>query len=81
MSAGAGSAPRSVAVVGAGAAGLAAAWTLVRAGVAVTVYEAAGRAGGVIRTERHDGWLVEHGPNSLATIPTAVSAVSTTMAI
>ena len=72
MSAGAGSAPRSVAVVGAGAAGLAAAWTLVRAGVAVTVYEAAGRAGGVIRTERHDGWLVEHGPNSLATIPTAV---------
>jgi len=57
-------APR-VAVLGAGITGLTAAWHLQRAGVAVTVYEAAGRAGGAISSTAWDGWLQEAGPNSL----------------
>ncbi len=41
--------PRKVAVVGAGPAGLEAAWTAARAGHHVTVYEKSGRAGGQFR--------------------------------
>ncbi len=55
----------SVGVVGAGAAGLAAAYRLERLGHAVTLYEAADRAGGAVRTERRDGFLGELGPNSM----------------
>src|SRR2546429_3088436 len=53
----------TVAIVGAGIAGLAAAWELQRAGVAVTLLESERRAGGVIVTERRDGFLVEGGPD------------------
>jgi len=57
-------------VVGAGLAGLAAAWQLARAGVDVTVLEAGRRPGGVIVTERRDGFIVEGGPDGfLATEP------------
>jgi len=52
-------------VVGAGAAGLAAALTLRGRGLEVRVVEAGDRAGGVARTERIGGFLVERGPNSL----------------
>jgi protoporphyrinogen oxidase len=52
-----------VAVVGAGIAGLAAAWQLQQAGVAVTVLESERRTGGVIVTERRDGFVVEGGPD------------------
>jgi oxygen-dependent protoporphyrinogen oxidase len=56
--------------VGAGIAGLAAAWELVRAGADVTVLESERRPGGVIITERRDGFLVEGGPDGfLATEP------------
>ncbi|HET8623765.1 MAG TPA: protoporphyrinogen oxidase [Gemmatimonadales bacterium] len=55
----------SVGVVGAGAAGLAAAYRLMRLGHDVAVYEAAHRVGGAVRTERRDGFLAEHGPNSM----------------
>lgn len=55
----------TVGVVGAGAAGLAAAYRLTRLGHDVTVYEVSDRAGGVVRTERRDGFLAEHGPNSM----------------
>jgi protoporphyrinogen/coproporphyrinogen III oxidase len=55
----------SAGVVGAGAAGLAAAYRLTRLGHDVTVYEASDRAGGSVRTERRDGFLAEHGPNSM----------------
>jgi oxygen-dependent protoporphyrinogen oxidase len=54
-----------VIVVGAGIAGLAAAFELQRRGLAVRVLEASDRAGGVIATERFDGWVVEAGPDSL----------------
>lgn len=53
-----------VVVVGAGIAGLAAAWDLVRAGADVTLLESERRPGGVIVTERRDGFIVEGGPDS-----------------
>ncbi len=55
----------AVAIVGAGAAGLTAAYRLKRLGIRVVVYESSDRAGGVIRTERREGYLAELGPNSL----------------
>lgn len=59
-----------VAVVGAGIAGLAAAWELARAGCAVTVLESERRPGGIIVTERRDGFVIEGGPDGfLATEP------------
>jgi oxygen-dependent protoporphyrinogen oxidase len=54
-----------VAVVGGGIAGLAAAYELQRRGIQTRVLEAAPRAGGVILTERFDGWIVDGGPDSL----------------
>jgi protoporphyrinogen/coproporphyrinogen III oxidase len=52
---------RDVAVIGAGAAGLAAALSLSRAGARVTVYERDARAGGRLRTETLDGARVDVG--------------------
>lgn len=56
---------KSVAIIGAGITGLTTAFYLQRKGVPVTVYEAAGRAGGVIQSIRKDGYLAEFGPNTL----------------
>jgi oxygen-dependent protoporphyrinogen oxidase len=56
---------RSVAIIGAGITGLTAAFYLKRSGVPVTVYEAGGCAGGVIRTTRQNGFLAELGPNTI----------------
>jgi oxygen-dependent protoporphyrinogen oxidase len=56
----------AVAVVGAGVAGLTAAYRLKQRGIRVVVYESGDRAGGVVRTERRDGYLADLGPNSLA---------------
>lgn len=55
----------SVAIIGGGITGLTAGFYLQRKGVPVTVYEAGGRAGGVIRSVRQDGYLAEFGPNTL----------------
>jgi protoporphyrinogen/coproporphyrinogen III oxidase len=54
-----------VLVVGAGISGLTTAFLLAKRGVAVEVIDAAPRAGGVIGTERREGLLYEHGPNSI----------------
>ncbi len=56
---------KPVAIIGAGIAGLTAAFYLKRKGIPVTVYEASGRVGGVIQSLRRDGWLAEFGPNTL----------------
>lgn len=59
-----------VAVIGGGISGLAAAHRLVERGrergqpLEVRLFEAGPRAGGVIRTERHDGFVIEAGPDS-----------------
>ena len=54
-----------VLVVGAGIAGLSAAYDLIKAGADVTVLESERRSGGVIVSERPDGrWVVEGGPDS-----------------
>ncbi|MBF0110729.1 MAG: protoporphyrinogen oxidase [Magnetococcales bacterium] len=55
--------PRAI-IVGGGISGLSLAFFLERKGVAVTLVERTGRTGGVIRTSRSAGFLVEHGPNS-----------------
>lgn len=54
-----------VGVIGAGIAGLSTAHHLRQKGVEVRVLEAQDRTGGMIHSERTDGFLVEHGPNSL----------------
>lgn len=54
-----------MAVVGGGMAGLAAAWELQRGGVSFVLIEAAARPGGVVRTERVDGFTLDAGPDSL----------------
>jgi protoporphyrinogen/coproporphyrinogen III oxidase len=56
---------KPVAIIGAGIAGLTAAFYLKRKDVPVTVYEASGRVGGVIQSLRQQGWLAEFGPNTL----------------
>lgn len=58
-----------VAIVGAGATGLAAAYALMRRGQAVRVFDCADRVGGAVHTEREGEWLVEAGPNSLLETP------------
>jgi oxygen-dependent protoporphyrinogen oxidase len=54
-----------VAIVGGGIAGLAAAYELRQRGVSVQVLDAASRPGGVITTERVDGWVIDGGPDSM----------------
>lgn len=63
-------------VVGAGVTGLAAAVDLVDAGVEVTLVDAAPQAGGKIRTEHVDGFLVEHGPDSFVSYRPAAAALA-----
>jgi protoporphyrinogen oxidase len=53
----------TVAVVGAGIAGLSAAWELTRSGADPIVLDAERRPGGLIVTERRDGFVVEGGPD------------------
>ncbi len=58
---------KSIAVLGAGVTGLAAAFRLAQQGHRVRVFEATGRSGGAVHTELTDGWLIEGGPNSVLT--------------
>ncbi len=54
-----------VGIIGGGITGLTAAHRLRQQGVPFTVYEAAPQVGGVIQTTERDGYLAEHGPNTL----------------
>jgi len=54
-----------VAILGGGIAGLTAAFELEQQGIAFQLFEASDHVGGKIRSERIDGFIVEHGPNSL----------------
>ncbi len=66
---------KSIAVLGAGVTGLTAAFRLAQRGHRVRLFEAAGRVGGAVRTERTDGWLIEAGPNSLLSGDPALAAL------
>lgn len=55
----------SVAVVGGGVSGLAAAYRLKAEGVAVTVFEAENHSGGKITSFSEDGFIWEKGPNTM----------------
>jgi oxygen-dependent protoporphyrinogen oxidase len=57
---------RDAIVIGGGVSGLAAAFNLARAGVAVTLLEATERVGGVLETCRDGEWVAELGPNTVA---------------
>ncbi|MBM3740461.1 MAG: protoporphyrinogen oxidase [Acidobacteria bacterium] len=65
-----------VAIVGGGISGLSAAYFLSRAGTRAIIIEKDSRLGGVIRTDRVDGCLVEAGPDSfLAAKPEAMELI------
>lgn len=67
-----------VAVIGAGISGLAAAHALHAAGRDVVVLERSASPGGRIHSEKRDGFLVEHGPNSMvAPAPAAEQLIAT----
>ena len=57
--------PIDAVVIGGGIAGLAAAYELRQRGVDLQLLEAAPRLGGVIVTERVDGWVIDGGPDAL----------------
>jgi oxygen-dependent protoporphyrinogen oxidase len=58
-----------VLIVGAGISGLTCAYHLRKAGIDAQVVEASPRPGGVIQSERRDGYLLERGPQSFSGTP------------
>lgn len=71
----------SVAVIGAGLAGLTAAYCLKQRGTRVVIYEATDRVGGVVRSERREGYLAELGPSSMSPPPPPVAAILTELGL
>ena len=57
----------SIGIVGAGIAGLTAAYRLRAQGTDVRLFEASAQAGGALRSHWQDGYLVEDGPNAIQT--------------
>ena len=56
--------PKKIVVVGGGISGLTAAYTLLKEGCDVTLFEKKEEGGGAIRTGKEEGYLFEYGPNS-----------------
>jgi len=67
---------RHVVVVGAGISGLTAAERLAAAGVQVTLLEAGPRVGGIVHTERVDGFTMERGPDVMVAAKPAARALA-----
>src|ERR1035438_10089911 len=65
----------TVAIIGGGVTGLTAAFYLQSRNIPVTLYEYSSRTGGVIQTTSRDGFLVEHGPNTILESAPEVSAL------
>jgi protoporphyrinogen/coproporphyrinogen III oxidase len=72
-----------VVIIGGGIAGLAAAERLTRADrpIRVTVLEAQQRLGGVITSERADGFVIEHGPDVMVASKPAGIALATRLGL
>jgi oxygen-dependent protoporphyrinogen oxidase len=64
-----------VIIIGAGISGLSCAWELKKLGIDAVVLEAGSRAGGVIRTEKINGYQIEAGPNSFQAAAPALQLV------
>lgn len=56
---------KNIAIIGAGITGLSAAYYLQQAGHSAVIFESSDRIGGAIQTSEKDGFLYEHGPNTL----------------
>jgi renalase len=69
----------AIAIVGAGAAGLAAGGALARAGHEVTIYEKSRGVGGRVTTRRAEGCLIDHGANYLKAPNAAIQALVATI--
>ena len=58
-----------VLIVGAGISGLTCAYHLRKSGIDAHIVEASPQPGGVVRSERRDGFLLELGPQSFSGTP------------
>src|SRR5882762_5421114 len=67
--------PETMAVIGGGASGLAAAFRLQQAGYRVKVFDKEPRLGGRMRTLRRDGFLIEEGPTQIASSYTSLLGI------
>lgn len=66
---------KRVCIIGGGISGLTTAHLLRKKGIEVKLFEASLQVGGNIRSERRDGFLIEHGPNSLLRSPRLVDLI------
>src|SRR5262245_47636130 len=70
-----------VGVVGGGIAGLSAAWQLSQLRIPFTLYESSDRLGGLIGTDRCDGYLLERGPGALLARSPRVTGLVTALGL
>ncbi len=54
-----------IAIIGAGITGITTACELQNSGYSVHLFEKRSEPGGAIKSAKHDGWLIEYGPNTL----------------
>ena len=71
----------TVVVVGGGITGLASAHALGAAGVPTLLLESGDRLGGKVRTERVEGFLLEHGPDSFVSYRPAALRLATALGV
>jgi protoporphyrinogen/coproporphyrinogen III oxidase len=70
-----------VAVIGGGISGLCAAWQLSQLGISFTLYESSSRLGGMMGTERRNGYLLERGPSTLLATSPRITALVTALGL
>jgi protoporphyrinogen/coproporphyrinogen III oxidase len=70
-----------VAVIGGGISGLCASWQLSQLGIPFTLYESSSRLGGMIGTEKRDGYLLERGPSTLLAASPRITALMTALGL
>src|SRR5262249_22600118 len=63
-------------VIGAGITGLVTAYELRKRGLNISILERQSYVGGVMRSERRNGFLIEYGPNSFLESPEATALIN-----